>query len=171
MRQFRSKEFSEWEESGYREAGWIDRSPPLEIGCGRTQKSLLSLSSVTGQTVGRAFEGRDFLAAWRGRTGGRRGRMQYSWRVAGAAPERPRRTRKCRVNASARRRRVLVIDGRPKFHLGAARIDHQASCAVIEERRERRGLPRPLFSLLRRCCAPRRGSRRQSASERGEIKV
>ena len=43
----------------------FDRSPPLEIGCGRTQKSLLSLSSVTSQAVSRVFEsgifGRQFF--------------------------------------------------------------------------------------------------------------
>ena len=110
----------------------FDRRAPLEIGGGRTQKSLMSLGSVTGQTVGRTFESGIFSQ-----------RSEDEQVVAGAdavflqscrrSAGKPAAYEKVSRKRVACRRRIFLIHGRPKFHLGAARIDHQASRAVIEK--------------------------------------
>ena len=110
----------------------FDRRAPLKIGGGRTQKSLLSLSSVTGQTVSRTFEAWIFPQ-----------RSEDEQVVAGAdavflqgcrrGAGKPAANEKVSRKRVACRRRIFLIYGRPKFHLGAARIHHQASRAVIEE--------------------------------------
>jgi hypothetical protein len=118
---------------GYGRQHGFDRSPPLEIGCGRAQKSLAFLGSVTGQTVSRVFESGIFSQ-----------RCDDEQVVAGAdavflegrrySAGKTAAQKKMPGEGVARGRRVFLIDGRPKFHLGAAWIDHQASRAVIEEK-------------------------------------
>ncbi len=56
MLRFRARSFRHGRDRAAGRQHGFDRRPPLEIGGGRTQKSLLSLGSVTGQTVSRAFE-------------------------------------------------------------------------------------------------------------------